>query len=204
MHPGWNDEALPNAPGGWSRSSIMRLCFVVFRILWRGKNRGVRPRGRTFRIDGSFDPQLEKTKPFTSSPVINVIDSAWFRLPRRVRPGLWRRLGPICLPESWVWRSGLVVAGGRGGGETQAGSAAQVMKRIAAGLSLVIFTASAQSPAEHPHFEASTVQRSAPATNPETVTSGGLPRGERYQLSRATMLDFDSNRLRCRSENRGT
>ncbi len=64
------------------------------------------------------------------------------------------------------------------------------MKRILAGLSVVVFTASAQSTAERPRFEAASVQLSAAVTNPETVTSGGVLRGERYQLSKATMLDL--------------
>lgn len=64
------------------------------------------------------------------------------------------------------------------------------MKRFVAGLSVVVFTASAQTTAERRHFEAAAVQLSAAATNPETVTSGGVLRGERYQLSTATMLDL--------------
>ncbi len=64
------------------------------------------------------------------------------------------------------------------------------MKHLLAGLSLAVLTASAQTVVERPRFEAAAVQRSATATNPETVTSGGVLRGERYQLSKATMLDL--------------
>jgi uncharacterized protein (TIGR03435 family) len=64
------------------------------------------------------------------------------------------------------------------------------MKRIIAGLSVIVFAASAQTTTERRHFEAAAVQRSATATNPETVTSGGVLRGERYQLSKASMLDM--------------
>ncbi len=64
------------------------------------------------------------------------------------------------------------------------------MNHLLAGLSLAVLTASAQTVVERPRFEAAAVQRSATATNPETVTSGGVLRGERYQLSKATMLDL--------------
>jgi hypothetical protein len=66
----------------------------------------------------------------------------------------------------------------------------QCTKRIVAGLSVVVFTASAQTTAEHPHFEVARVQRSATATNPFTVISGGVLRGERYESSKASVLDM--------------
>jgi uncharacterized protein (TIGR03435 family) len=57
-------------------------------------------------------------------------------------------------------------------------------------LSLVVVPVSAQSAAEHPRFEVASVQRSAAAMNPFTYISGGVLRGERYELKKATMLDM--------------
>jgi uncharacterized protein (TIGR03435 family) len=57
-------------------------------------------------------------------------------------------------------------------------------------LSLLVVTASAQRTAERPRFGAASVQRRATATNPFTVVSGGVLRGERYELGKATMLDM--------------
>ena len=41
-----------------------------------------------------------------------------------------------------------------------------------------------------PRFEAADVHLSAPATNPYNYASGGVLRGERYDLRKATMLDL--------------
>ena len=67
---------------------------------------------------------------------------------------------------------------------------ASAVNHLLAGSSLAVLTASAQTVVERPRFEAAAVQRSATTTNPETVISGGVLRGERYQLSKATMLDL--------------
>src|SRR5689334_13248533 len=56
-------------------------------------------------------------------------------------------------------------------------------------LSLVIITASAQT-TQHPRFEAASVQHTATGTNPFTFVSGGIQRGERYELRKATVLDM--------------
>jgi uncharacterized protein (TIGR03435 family) len=66
----------------------------------------------------------------------------------------------------------------------------QHMNRAFAVLSFVAITASAQSTTEQPRFDVASVQRSAPATNPYTVASGGVQRGERYELRKATMVDL--------------
>ncbi len=57
-------------------------------------------------------------------------------------------------------------------------------------LSFLAVTASAQSTAERPRFEVASVQRSATAMNPFTFLAGGVQRGERYELRKATMLDM--------------
>lgn len=64
------------------------------------------------------------------------------------------------------------------------------MNRAIALLSFVAITAFAQSKAEQPRFEVASVQRSAAAMNPFTYISGGIQRGERYELTKATMLDL--------------
>jgi uncharacterized protein (TIGR03435 family) len=63
--------------------------------------------------------------------------------------------------------------------------------RIALGLgSVSLFVALAQPPGATPHFEAADVHRSASAPNPYTWASGGVLRGPRYDLRKATMIDL--------------
>src|SRR6185437_756058 len=50
--------------------------------------------------------------------------------------------------------------------------------------------ASAALFAQSPKFEAADVHRSALALNPYTYVSGGVLRGDRYDLRKATMLDL--------------
>jgi len=57
-------------------------------------------------------------------------------------------------------------------------------------LSVLVTAAFAQSSAERPRFDVASVQRSAVVTNPYTVASGGVLRGGRYELRKATMLDM--------------
>src|SRR5262249_53330609 len=47
-----------------------------------------------------------------------------------------------------------------------------------------------QSVETAPHFDAADVHISGPATNPYTLMSGGVLRGTRYDLRKATMLDL--------------
>src|SRR5207253_9839962 len=51
-------------------------------------------------------------------------------------------------------------------------------------------TVFAQSTATSPRFEATDVHPSSRSTNPYTNVSGGVLRGERYDLRKATMLDL--------------
>ena len=66
----------------------------------------------------------------------------------------------------------------------------QRMNRAIAVLNFVVVTASAQSTTEQPRFEVASIQRSATTMNPFTFVSGGVQRGERYELRKATMLDL--------------
>lgn len=62
---------------------------------------------------------------------------------------------------------------------------------IVAGLgSVAAFAVLAQSPVAAPRFEAADVHRSASAPNPYTWASGGVLRGPRYDLRKATMIDL--------------
>jgi uncharacterized protein (TIGR03435 family) len=61
--------------------------------------------------------------------------------------------------------------------------------RLAA-CSLLIVTTSAQNTAEHPWFEVASVQHTATGANPYSFVSGGVQRGERYELRKVTMLDM--------------
>src|ERR1017187_4538266 len=58
---------------------------------------------------------------------------------------------------------------------------------FAAVRSLAVIGLSAQT---RPAFEAADVHRSPPAMNPYTFISGGVLRGARYDLRKATMLDL--------------
>lgn len=63
--------------------------------------------------------------------------------------------------------------------------------RVFAGLTIVTSVAAlAQSPEPAPRFEVTDVHRSASATNPFTWASGGIIRGSRYDLRKATMIDL--------------
>jgi uncharacterized protein (TIGR03435 family) len=67
------------------------------------------------------------------------------------------------------------------------------MNRTFDGIGLLAATAVAvcgQSPATNPKFDVTDVHVSARATNPYTVISGGVLRGGRYDLRKATMLDL--------------
>src|SRR5215469_13458875 len=53
-----------------------------------------------------------------------------------------------------------------------------------------ILLASSTFAQSRPSFEAAEIHRSAPALNPYTFVSGGVLRGERYDLRKATVLDM--------------
>jgi uncharacterized protein (TIGR03435 family) len=57
-------------------------------------------------------------------------------------------------------------------------------------VALCVLPAFGQSGSERPRFDIVSVNVSAPAMNPFTFASGGLLRGERYDLRKATMLDL--------------